>query len=96
MEIEVTKPAFQWFKEEFDLDEDDYMRLFVRYGGCGDIQKGFSLGLVKEFPKHKAVDTDVEGVTFYIEEEDLWYFKNQNVKIKYSRKKEEIEFVHGE
>ncbi|UOE92610.1 MULTISPECIES: HesB/YadR/YfhF family protein [Bacillaceae] len=95
MEIDVTKPAFQWFKEEFNLQQEDYMRIFVRYGGCGDFQKGFSLGLMKEEPKHNAIQTEIEGVTFYIEEEDLWYFNDTDIKIKYSRNKEEIEFVHG-
>ncbi|MDE5412791.1 HesB/YadR/YfhF family protein [Alkalihalobacterium chitinilyticum] len=95
MSIEVTKPAYQWFKDEFNLEGTEYMRIFVRYGGCGSFQQGFSLGIVKEEPKDAAIEVNMEGTIFFIEKEDMWYFDGKGVKIKYSRTKEEIEFVQA-
>ncbi|GAE30911.1 HesB/YadR/YfhF family protein [Alkalihalobacillus hemicellulosilyticus] len=96
MNIEVTKPAIQWFKDEFDInsEEHSFIRIFARYGGCGSLQSGFSLGISKESPEKVGEKTEVEGITFYIEEEDLWYFDGHHLKVKYSRKNEEIEFVY--
>ena len=34
MKIELTDQAVQWFKDEFDLPEDNQvLHFFVRYGG---------------------------------------------------------------
>ncbi len=97
MNIQVTKPALQWFKEELDLKgEGEYIRFFARYGGCGSIQSGFSLGISQEEPSTIGAKKEIEGIIFFIEEEDLWYFKDHDVKVKYSRKNEEIEFVYDE
>ncbi|ARK30810.1 HesB/YadR/YfhF family protein [Halalkalibacter krulwichiae] len=97
MNIHITKPAIQWFKEEFNLNEKtEYIRFFARYGGCGSIQSGFSLGISHdtEIPSDIGVEEVVDGIHFYISEEDIWYFKGYDLKVKYSRKNDEIEFVY--
>lgn len=95
LNIQITKPALQWFKDEFNLKgEGEYIRFFARYGGCGSIQSGFSLGISQESPSIVGTQVEEDGTIFFIEEKDLWYFKNQNLKVKYSRKNEEIEFVY--
>ncbi|WP_332694656.1 HesB/YadR/YfhF family protein [Halalkalibacter lacteus] len=97
MNIQITKPALQWFKDELDIKEEgEYIRFFARYGGCGSIQSGFSLGVSQEQPSIIGSQEVVDGITFFIEEEDLWYFKGLDLKVKYSRKNEEIEFVYEE
>ena len=96
MNITITKPALQWFKDEFSFADEGkhYIRLFARYGGCGSIQSGFSLGITQEPPAQIGAETTVDGIIFYIEEADIWYFNDHDVTIKYSRKLDEIEFVH--
>ncbi|BAB05971.1 HesB/YadR/YfhF family protein [Halalkalibacterium halodurans] len=94
MNIQITKPALQWFKDEFGLEGGENIRFYARYGGCGSIQSGFSLGISQETPKEIGAKSEVDGVTFYIENEDLWYFKDLDLKVKYSRKYDEIEFVY--
>ncbi|WP_100372960.1 HesB/YadR/YfhF family protein [Bacillus sp. FJAT-45037] len=97
MDIQITKPALNWFKEEFNLTEnDEWIRFFARYGGCGNIQSGFSLGISQDQPVKVGSKLEIDGITFFIEEKDLWYFKNLDLKVKYSRKLDEIEFVYEE
>lgn len=97
LDIQITKPALAWFKEEFQLQgEGEYIRFFARYGGCGNIQSGFSLGISQDPPVKIGTKAEVDGIIFYIEEKDLWYFKNLDLKVKYSRKFDEIEFVYEE
>ncbi|MEC2176775.1 HesB/YadR/YfhF family protein, partial [Bacillus amyloliquefaciens] len=44
MNMKVNKDALDWYKEELELETGDQVRFFVRYGGCSNVQKGFSLG----------------------------------------------------
>lgn len=79
MNMKVTKGALDWYKEELDLETGDHVRFFVRYGGCSNVQKGFSLGILKDRPMNIGTSTEVEGITFFIEESDLWYFDNHDL-----------------
>ncbi|GIN15733.1 hypothetical protein J32TS2_10890 [Shouchella clausii] len=95
MEIKVTKPAINWFKQEFsEAEEPVPIRFYGRYGGCGSLQSGFSLGMSQTEPTEPAVVYEEGGFLFFIEEQDSWYFKDQLVRVKYSRKKDEIEFEY--
>ncbi|WP_257008347.1 HesB/YadR/YfhF family protein [Bacillus sp. FJAT-45350] len=90
----VTEEAKKWFFNEFNLKKGNEIRIFVRYGGCGSFQQGFSLGIMKETSSEKEVESVIEGVSFYITREDLWYFDGVNLTINYDETKEEIEFLH--
>lgn len=96
MKIQLTDAALAWFIDEFEVEANDEIRLFVRYGGEGGFQQGFSLGITKESADHAAVQEVVDDVIFYIEEKDLWYFDDQNVTISYNEARDEIEYVHGD
>ncbi|MFD2444006.1 HesB/YadR/YfhF family protein [Bacillus sp. CGMCC 1.16607] len=95
MKIEVTKDAADWYKSEMSLQNGDKIRFFVRYGGLSTVQKGFSLGIEKEEPTDIGAKTTVEGILFYIEEKDLWYFDNHDLRVKLNTKWEEPEFEYS-
>jgi len=81
MNFTISNEAAIWYKEEFNLQNGDSLRFFVRYGGCGTVQKGFSLGVVKEVPVDVGTMTTKNGITFFIEEKDLWYFDGKDLSI---------------
>ncbi|MDL4841028.1 HesB/YadR/YfhF family protein [Aquibacillus rhizosphaerae] len=93
MNMSITQPAVKWYIDEMNLKEGDYVRFFVRYGGYGGIHKGFSLALANDKPNDPAIQTEEQGITFYVENSDLWYFDGMDFHIKYSRKLDEIEYV---
>ncbi|QGH36596.1 hypothetical protein GI584_22190 [Gracilibacillus salitolerans] len=93
MEMSITKPAAKWFIKELNLEEGDAIRFFARYGGFGGVHKGFSLALEKTEPNNPGVEVTEEGIHFFVEESDIWYFDGKNFHIKYSRKYDEIEYV---
>ncbi|SHM71085.1 HesB/YadR/YfhF family protein [Gracilibacillus kekensis] len=93
MKMSITKPAVKWFINELDLKEQDSIRFFARYGGFGGVHKGFSLALEKVEPNSPGAEVTEEGIRFFVEESDLWYFDNMNFHIKYSRNMEEIEYI---
>ncbi|MBA2875472.1 HesB/YadR/YfhF family protein [Thermaerobacillus caldiproteolyticus] len=93
MEIVIKPKAFEWYKEELDLHEGDFVRFFARYGGCGTVQKGFSLGITKETPIHPKAQTTVDGVTFFIEDNDIWYFDNHDLIVDFNEQANEPVFL---
>lgn len=92
MNITIAKDALQWFKQEFILRPEDAIRFFVRYGGSSTIQDGFSLGMTVDTKRDPEVETEVEGIGFFIEREDIWYFKGLDLEVLLDDRKEEIEF----
>ncbi|SIS37345.1 HesB/YadR/YfhF family protein [Salimicrobium flavidum] len=89
MNITVTEEAASWYKDELDLEENDNLQFYVRYGGVGGLQPGFSLGIKVDTPYEAVAETSVEGITFYIEKSDEWYFDNHSLHVSYDEQWEE-------
>lgn len=92
--IEVTNEAANWYKKELDLEAGAAVRFFVRYSSGGTIHPGFSLGIQVEQPTTPGYVSRVEGVTFYIEESDLWFLSDHTMKVNYSEALDDIEYVY--
>ncbi|WP_186578635.1 HesB/YadR/YfhF family protein [Aquibacillus kalidii] len=95
MNMSITQPATNWFIEEMDLQEGDYVRFFARYGGNGGVHSGFSLAISNDEPNDPGVQIESQGITFYVENSDMWYFDKMDFHIKFSRKYNEVEYVIG-
>ncbi|NWQ43787.1 hypothetical protein MLOOGBEN_24100 [Bacillus sp. EB106-08-02-XG196] len=89
MKIQISSDAAAWYKQELNLKTDDFVRFYVRYGGCSTVQSGFSLGISNDEPVDIGAKTTEDGITFYIEEKDLWYFDDHDLVIEYHAKYEE-------
>lgn len=92
MNIQVSKEAAEWYQHEMDLKQGDFVRFFVRYGGFSTVQKGFSLGISTDHPEDLAAKAVVNGVTFYVEEKDEWYFDGHDLSVSYNAQASEPEF----
>ncbi|RST73015.1 hypothetical protein D4T97_014100 [Siminovitchia acidinfaciens] len=86
MQIKLSDRAVEWFKDELLLEKGDTVRFFVRYGGSSPLQEGFSLGMNKEDPMDPGITLNKDGVTFFIEERDIWYFQDHNLIVNYDEK----------
>ncbi|AGE22112.1 MULTISPECIES: HesB/YadR/YfhF family protein [Geobacillus] len=94
MNIMITKKAFDWYKRELGLKPGDAIRFFARYGGCSTVQKGFSLGMAKdELVDKPAAQTTVDGVTFFVEDSDQWYFDGRDLTVDLDEKSGEPVFL---
>ncbi len=93
MNIRISDLAADWYEQEMNLKHGDFVQFYVRYGGDSSIQKGFSLGLSIDQPTDLAFKTVKNGITYYIEEKDVWYFENHNFHIDLNTKINEPEFV---
>ncbi|BBP89737.1 hypothetical protein BsIDN1_33550 [Bacillus safensis] len=55
-------------------------------------KKSFSLGVAKDEPQNAGATAEIEGITFFIEESDIWYFDNHDLHIDYNESVKEPEF----
>lgn len=94
MNIRINQDAANWYMNEMLLKQGDFVRFFVRYGGCSTVQSGFSLGVEKENPVDSGVSTVIDGVTYYIEEKDLWYFDGHDLEVNHNSQFDEPEFFY--
>ncbi|MDQ0243126.1 uncharacterized protein YneR [Bacillus fengqiuensis] len=92
MNITVSNEALQWYKEELEINSGDMVKFFVRYGGCSTVQRGFSLGVAKQQPVLIGAQSEIEGITFYIEDQDLWYFEDNDLIVTFDETRGEPEF----
>lgn len=94
MKIIISEEAAEWYKNELDLSGRAYVRFHVRYGGVGGNVPGFSLGISVESPKDIHSETTVNDVTFFVEEEDTWYFEDKNLVITLDKTLNEPQFTY--
>lgn len=96
MKINISGPASQWYVDEMELQEGSSVRFFVRYGGHSPIQSGFSLGINLDQPVDPATSIKHEGITYFIEKNDEWYFDNHDLYIDFNDKTAEPAFRYEE
>ncbi|HLR63816.1 MAG TPA: hypothetical protein VK075_00095 [Pseudogracilibacillus sp.] len=94
MNIHLSEEVVAWYKRELDLEEGMYIRFFVRYGGFGGQLPSFSLGVNIEEPTEVYSSKELEGVTFYVEADDAWYFEEKDVHVHLDEKNDEPFFEY--
>lgn len=77
MDVTIKNEAVQLYKKEMGLKEGDALRLYVRVGGCGS--GGFSVGVTKDQPSPTSYIQTIEGISFFVEEEDFWYLNGMTI-----------------
>ncbi|SFP17122.1 HesB/YadR/YfhF family protein [Salibacterium halotolerans] len=95
MNITLSAPALKWFEQEMEAAEGDSIRFFARYGGRSPIHPGFSLGVTKAEPFEPWAQMTENGIVFYVEEKDKWYFEGYDLHVKYSRKHEAVDYEYS-
>ncbi|KMY44566.1 hypothetical protein AC622_10165 [Bacillus sp. FJAT-27916] len=94
MKIIIDEQSVAWYREELDLGDGDSIRFFPRYGGYSPIQSGFSLGISPEPAKEAKALTEKGGLSFFVEEDDLWYFDGHDLEVQFDEKKAEPAFYY--
>ncbi|GAA0306377.1 uncharacterized protein YneR [Gracilibacillus halotolerans] len=95
MKIEVSEKALQWFKDEVGLEQGDSVRFFTQIYGSSPIQEGYALAFTIENDLSDAsVQVESDGITFFVNETDLWFFKDYNLYVEYDEKLDEVEYQY--
>lgn len=92
MKIVISNQALQWFSDELEVQPGDTIRFYARYGGSNPFHEGFSLGMNKDEPMNPSVLTKHNDVTFFIEEDDVWFFNNHDLYVDFDQEKDELSY----
>lgn len=88
MKLNVSKEAADWYKNEMGLDEGDSIKFFGKVYG----KNGFSIALAVMEPSRPLAETTVNGITFYVEKADSWFFEDSNLDITYNEELKEPDY----
>ncbi|MFD1203673.1 HesB/YadR/YfhF family protein [Sporosarcina contaminans] len=94
MKIVISDDAMKWFHEEMEAEQGDYIKFFARYGGSSPLHDGFSLGITKENPDEIAVETEMEGIHFYVENRDFWFFDDHDLHVDIDQQLNELTYTY--
>ncbi|ACA40542.1 HesB/YadR/YfhF family protein [Lysinibacillus sphaericus] len=94
MKIALTNEALQWFKQEMEVEPGDTIRFYARYGGSSPFHEGFSLGMTLEEPIAIGAEAVIDGVTYYIDEKDLWFFNDHNLHVDVDASLDELQYEY--
>ena len=89
MKLSVEPNAARWYKEELGLSDGDQLRVFVRLGGCGSVQPGLSLGIMKDESRRPGLRQEAEGLVFFMEEDQLWYLDGKELHLRFDAEQDE-------
>ncbi|GAE93411.1 hypothetical protein JCM21714_2491 [Gracilibacillus boraciitolerans JCM 21714] len=93
MEIKISEKALQWFKEEVEVHEGDTVKFQAKYGGYSPIHEGFSLAFSINEPLKETITTkEKNGITFFIDGSDAWYFEGYDLIVNYDENLKEVTY----
>lgn len=93
MKLQINERAATWYEEELEMDANSCLRFFVRYGGAGNVP-GFSLAIKQDEPHQPHASVQVNGITYYVEESDAWYFEDKDLIVNFNEKLNEPVFIY--
>lgn len=96
MKLTITPRAQQWFKEEVGVTSDSGIRFYGKIYGKTDVHEGFSIAMSVEAPDQPLVKEEIEGITYFIEETDDWFFKGYDLLVDYDEEKDEPKYKFAE
>jgi uncharacterized protein YneR len=76
MFISIDEKATTWFTREFEFNKPFNIRMFPQYAGFGEKHKGYSLAFSAEIPANAGFVKEVNGITFFVEGNDVWFFED--------------------
>ncbi|MDV2888159.1 HesB/YadR/YfhF family protein, partial [Alkalihalophilus pseudofirmus] len=83
------------FKEEVGLSEGSKIKFYSQIYGTSPVQENYALAFtVDNEPVDMAVNTEKDGIVFYIEGSDLWFFNGHDLHVDYNDKKDELEYSY--
>ena len=96
MFISIDERAATWFTNEFEFNKPFYIRMFPQYAGFGIKHKGFTLAFSAESPVHVGYSKEINGITFFVEDNDVWFFKDTETALTMDNYLDEIMVTYHE
>lgn len=89
MKIEVTDSASKWFQREMGLSNGNGVSFYGKVYGKTPVHEGFSLALMRDdSPSEVYAQTNKDGINYFVNENDRWFFKGYDLKVDFDPKKD--------
>ncbi len=95
MHLVISPKSQHWFKEELGVEKGDAIRFFGKYGGKTDVHTGFSTGIEISKPEKPLVQVENEGIIYFIEESDEWFFGGYDLAVNFDEQHEEPSYAYA-
>jgi uncharacterized protein YneR len=96
MYISIDERASSWFTNEFEVNKPMTIRMFPQYAGLGEKHKGYSLAFSAETPTNAGFTTVVNGITFFVESNDTWFFEESETYLTVNDLISELQITYKE
>ncbi len=85
--LQLSPEIIKWFKEEMHLKPGNGIKFFGKVYGETNAHAGFSAAMGRcDHPNNPVVDQVVDGIHFYVQESDYWFFQGLDAQIGYDPK----------
>lgn len=92
MKLTITPEAQAWFKKELSVSDSLGIRFYGKVYGSTNVHEGFSVGMSVDQPEHPLYQETLDGMMFYIEEADEWFFKGYDLVVDYNAQLDEPKY----
>lgn len=92
MKLTITPEAQAWFKREIVFTEGQGIKFYGKVYGKTQIHDGFSVGMAVDTPESPLIEVEVNGMIFFIEQADDWFFKGYDLVVDYDSELDEPKY----
>lgn len=89
MKIELTPAAIKWFENEVGVSPESGVRFLGKVYGETNVHEGFSVGMAVGQPEDALVKEVINGVSYFIEKNDEWFFSGYDLHVDFNAEKDE-------
>ncbi|KRL68357.1 HesB/YadR/YfhF family protein [Companilactobacillus versmoldensis] len=93
MKIIISDDAAKWYQDNVDLKPGDGIRFYGKVYGKTMVHEGFSIAFRKEEPTKPVSSTEVNGITYFITDNDTWFFARYDLDVEYDSKTDSPEYI---
>ncbi|PAK87317.1 HesB/YadR/YfhF family protein [Lentilactobacillus parakefiri] len=95
MKIDVTDSASKWFQSKMGLSQGNGVRFYGKVYGKTPVHEGFSLALTRDDqPGETYTKTEKDGITYFVDEDDRWFFVGFDLKVDFNPEKDPENVVY--
>lgn len=92
MKLTITPKAQEWFKREIELSDGQGIKFYGKVYGKTQVHDGFSVGMSVDTPETPLIEENTNGMMFFVEKADEWFFKGYDLVVDYDEKLEEPKY----
>ncbi|WP_211316770.1 HesB/YadR/YfhF family protein [Oceanobacillus arenosus] len=93
MKITVSDHAHKWFQEEVGVEKGQAVRFYGKVYGSTEVHDNFSVAIqVTEPSKDLLGEVTIDGITYYAEKADDWFFSGYDFEVNYDETSEDVKY----